>query len=99
MTIEEQAQLLNRIPYVEWDRTVRYDDGVEQATVYGWIRRGDGRADFVHVLFYQDGGALVSTSSVEHSLDIAEALGVEGHTDCERVENVYGDLVANAIHL
>lgn len=78
---------LNRVPFVQWDRFV--PSGRGGWTVYGWIGRADGRADFVLLDLdtYGDAEHFV-TSSAARSRDIAAALGWpdRGHVDCLRVE-------------
>lgn len=89
------AEVLNRAPFVRWDRfTVSPDDEVN---VYGWIDREDGRSDFVLVEFDVTEPAAVSygwtTSSAERSDELADLLYGEGliedgyrHLVCRRVE-------------
>lgn len=103
------VEAMNEAPDVRWDRVVQYADKLR---VYGWteLGRDDGRSDFVlldFVLGDQDGEPVVSsdflTSNAGLSTKLAEEAarcGVEGeHTDCERVEHLYGTAVPNAIRL
>lgn len=94
---EEIPSVLNRLPFVRWDRLV--DDG-DSVVVYGWIGRDDGRSDFVVATFRADSGEIF-TSSAERSAEIARLVtgSDDGHVECQRVEDVFGDLVDNAIRL
>lgn len=55
-TPEKIAEVLNRLPMVEWDRGIRAlgssgePDDVS-VIVYGWITRDDGHFDFVEITF------------------------------------------------
>ncbi len=89
-----RALILNKLPRVTWDRCISWD---RQMVAYGWIPRADGRADFVQVAFLwpdDPGASMLTTSSAEHSAEMTEALyGPGEHTDCERVEDVFCELV------
>lgn len=90
------AEVLNRAPFVRWDRfTVSPDDEVN---VYGWIDRDDGRSDFVLVEFDITEPADLSygwtSSSAEFSEELGRLLYGEGfdgngyrHLACQRVES------------
>lgn len=95
---DKAAAVLNKLPEVRWDRCVRR---MENMTAFGWIDREDGRADFVVVYIDHGGPWAYATSSAEFSRSISERLfGItEGHRDCERIEDVFGDLVPNKITL
>ena len=100
---DRRAEVLNRFPEVSWDRCA---GGREQFTAFGWIPRDDGRSDFVVLQFMEkpDGEedwCWEVTSSAKHSADFSRRLGFkpEEHSDCERVEIVFGDLVLGAIRL
>jgi len=108
-TLTRVAAALNRLPMVRWDRChlvtyLDYDEpGVE---VFGWIARQDGRSDFVLVEWMpwdEEDYFPFTTSSAEHSDRIAELLngerGAACHEACRRVEDVFGDLVHDAIRL
>lgn len=93
--LHERAELLNRLPFVRWDRCVDWGDGL---VVYGWISRPDGRADFVLFAFLwpdTPAEAHVWSSSAERTEEITRLLyGSEGtHTPCIRVADVFGRLV------
>lgn len=83
------AELLNRMPFVEWDRMTFSRDrqtGEMLVAVYGWIARDDSRSDFVVVLI--EHGIGFTTSSAERSEEIAQLLGLASvHVSCERVED------------
>lgn len=90
-------EMLNRFPEVRWDR---YTEAGKERCFYGWIERADGRFDFLEILFM---GAKVDsymTSSRQYSLDFYKRIygDEEGHIDCKRVENLFGDEV-NSIKL
>lgn len=105
MTREAIAAVLNRLPFVRWDRLVDAPttSGDHHVTsVYGWIARADCRSDFVLLEFASwDDTPGFATSSAERSAEIAELLyGAGGpHYPCQRVEDVFGDLVANKVAL
>lgn len=100
------AQRMNRLDAVgvQWDRCVLLDNS---GVVYGWIAREDGRSDYVELTFqwgetrdlddapvtWLAGG--VSTSSAKHSAQIATLMAGDdfAHTDCQRVEDVFGAMV------
>lgn len=104
------ADRMNRLDEVEWDRC---SFGESEGTAFGWIAREDGRADFVVLDFSWgettgfDGETVpwfavgTNTSSAVWSALIAERiLGPENsHRDCERVEDVLGDLVVRKVEL
>jgi SH3-like domain-containing protein len=95
---------MNRLPQVRWDRCSRNADG--QLCVFGWIGREDGRTDFAALCFLwpeDPEAALLLTSSAEHSAAMTAALygerALAHHTDCERVEDLFGDQVESRIVL
>jgi len=104
------AQRMNRLTEVKWDRCVIHDD---TAVAYGWIYREDEHADFVLLDFSWgeteglDGktipwiGVGFSTSSAIFSALINQRLrGDEApHKDCERIEDVFGELVDYKVKL
>lgn len=95
--IAESLNILGR-DIVTWDRCVVDPGGL--TIVYGWIERDDGRADFVVLQAWHDEDnkrvETFFTSSALYTRDLARNYrGTdEGHIDCERVEDVFGDLVA-----
>ena len=97
------AAQLARYPEVRWDRFAELPNGDGMA--FGWLDRDDDHADFVRIEWaaHPDGstGFGISTSSAEHSLEFAQRLYGPGaeHYDCQRVEDRFGDLVANVIRL
>jgi hypothetical protein len=91
MTPEAQAEILNRLPEVRWDRTAG-DDGRGFRTVFGWVDRpGSIRSDFVVVTFDGEDVAMV-TSSALHSEDFTARIfgDVGDHAPCVPVEVHYG---------
>jgi hypothetical protein len=108
-TAEQIADLMNLFPEVRWDRV----SGVrERFFVYGWLDREDGRADFANlILELHDDDSLThqfQTSSAERSEEFCRRLelycGAEpdspsDHAPCQRVEDLFGDLVPGAIAL
>lgn len=82
------ADTANQLPFVEWDRTVLMED-YGQAVLYGWIRRDDGRADFVVLQFWDDPDAVAwVTSSAEYSPTINDILTPElEHNPCRIAAN------------
>ncbi len=88
------AEQMNKLPEVRWDRCTVRDPGYV-ASAFGWIDRPDGRSDFVLVFFGERFGFV--TSSAEYTREISKRLlGTdEGHRDCQRIEDVMGDLVGN----
>lgn len=107
--LESAAGWLNRLPMVVWDRFVETDFGENDPglIVYGWIARGDGRADFVVMEIPLDGRTPgFTTSSATYSDEIHEllhpddeGLDVSEHNHCQRVEEVFGDLVLAKVEL
>jgi hypothetical protein len=90
----KRAEVLRRLTMVEWDRCTSSD--VDMA-VYGWIARSDGQRDFVMVVFIAGSPHPESfaTSSAKYSREIMRLLcgDDKGHIDCERVSDVFGDLL------
>lgn len=99
--IERHADVLNRLPFVCWDRYVEIPDG--DLDVYGWIDREDGRADFVILTFAEADPDFVgfTTSSSEHSEEIGRLIHGEDdaeHYPCQRVEHA-GVEIENVVRL
>lgn len=102
------AAVMNNVLRVRWDRAI---EGVEVLHLYGWVDRPDGRADFVMlgVEWRHRAGdgqpfeLFTMTSSADPALndELAKAIGVEpdDHADCQRIEEVFGGMVTNAIKL
>jgi hypothetical protein len=94
----EMASVMNLCPEVAWDRCTRRET---LWSAFGWIAREDGRHDYL--VIFVDGEGIVgsSTSSAELSRVFSERFFGHGrnHTDCERVEDVFGKLVHNKIEL
>jgi hypothetical protein len=88
---------MRALGFVQWDRFVEEPNAV---TVYGWIRRGDARADFVVLTSVPDGIGYL-TSSAAYSEAIGHLLrgsgGGETHALCQRVEDHAG--LTNVIRL
>jgi hypothetical protein len=98
---EEVARVLNLFPEVAWDRFIVNGDDL---TVYGWVARLDGRADFLILdAVLDDDGLRVgyTTSSAEMSAEFGRRLHGEGqpHYECQRVEAELGDLVPGCVRL
>ena len=98
------AEVLNRFPFVAWDRMI--DAPVEpdhrSVSVYGWIDRPDAHHDFLILTFCSwDDGVPYSTSSAARSEEINRILsGPDApHFDCERVEDVLGAQVHRKVVL
>lgn len=99
----ELAAIMNRLPFVRWDRFVEERTGVDGVgEAYGWIDRADRRADFVLIRWEYDLGGLgvgFTTSSAARTAEIRELLyageGALSHNECQRVDEHFGDLVAN----
>jgi hypothetical protein len=88
----EIAGYLNEFPEVTWDRWA--GDGVEHASVFGWVPREDGRQDFVLILLDGDGPWYINTSSAKYSAEFADRLfgsnpNRGGHGECKRVEHSF----------
>jgi hypothetical protein len=76
-------------PEVHWDRwTGDLDSSV---SIYGWLPRPDGRADFVLVLIDQEGPFRYHTSSAAMSEEIGRRLGFSPgqHNQCKRVADTW----------
>jgi hypothetical protein len=92
------AAAMNALPEVKWDRCTR---SPERCVAFGWISRGeDPRSDFVVLTFAPDTVAM-TTSSARYSREFARRLFGEAsaltHRDCERVADVFGDLVLHKV--
>lgn len=101
--MDEVASVLNSLEMVRWDRCVKREataDNPTRVTAYGWIDRDqDAYKDFV-VIFFSDHRPIgYTTSSAKWSAEISRRLFGEsqsaGHRECERIEDVFGDLVVN----
>jgi hypothetical protein len=102
------AAWLNHFPEVRWDRFI---DTGEQVSVYGWIDRDDGKADFLLMEFVRPEepeaagtmGVGYTTSSAEYSEVFFERIyhsEADEHFKCQRVEHAaFGALVSRAIRL
>jgi hypothetical protein len=106
IVIAEVAEILNRFPEVQWDRCTHYHWA--HYKVFGWLAREDGRSDFVLLEWTagetnEPAQTNLTTSSAEYSQEFGRRLHGEHpgrvHLPCERVEDVFGALVPNAIHL
>jgi hypothetical protein len=102
------SEACNRLDFVRWDRFITWDENgqVYSVHIYGWIDRDDGRADFVLLWFHDSWGwrpedCSATTSSSAYSERIQELLRgtAEGHIDCQRVDEHFGDLIANKVEL
>jgi hypothetical protein len=92
-TPEKIADYLNRLPQVEWDRSISAPvaETDVMTIVYGWIARDDGHFDFVQLEFASwspEPG--FSTSSAEHSSEMNRAIYGVGatHYPCVRVADI-----------
>lgn len=100
------ADILNVLPEVRWDRVAGTP---ERFLVFGWVdREKDLRSDFVALTVEPGLGELsyyLTTSSAERSTEFMQRIddhhGVSAeereHFPCQRVENIFGDLVPGAI--
>ncbi len=91
------ATLMNKLPEVRWDRCA---GDMDAGCVYGWLDRDDGRSDFV-LFSWRNGDFVTTTSSASFSPVISERIhgNTTGHKPCKRVEDVFGDMVANKVVL
>lgn len=73
--------ILNEFPEVMWDRFTGTTD--DELVVYGWIKRNDGRSDFL--VLYIQGMQVVRwvTSSARYSEVFSKRID---HNECKRVE-------------
>ena len=90
------AQVLNRIPFVEWDRAGGRTDWYG---VFGWIKRPEGGRDFVEVIFNHGAPVSFGTSSAEYSVRIDRILwpdrNAAGHSSCIPVSDLFQHAVRN----
>lgn len=95
---DEVYVTLNLFPEVMWDRYIETHTG---HIFYGWIKREDSHEDFMIVRFDAYGSPTeILTSSKKYSSDFASRLGWrEGHSDCDRVEDLEGSETLNCIKL
>ena len=104
----------NRLPFVDWDRFPSHrqtEDNTTRTsvTMYGWIRRDDGRSDFVVLAwFYID--EQQTPWSVTSSADRSEEIGrclysdqdwwkPEDHVHCQRVEDTFDGMIDRIVRL
>jgi hypothetical protein len=111
VTAEQRSKVaaaMNLLPFVRWDRFVTwsYEGGGTGLLVYGWVDREDGRSDFVTLQFesawgWEPSECSATTSSASYSREIQRLLrGTdEGHNDCQRVDEHFGDLVDRKVVL
>jgi hypothetical protein len=98
MGLDFVSEIMNRVfPEVRWDRCVLDELA---GCAYGWIDRPDARSDFV-LLRWDMRGVGFTTSSAAMSREFSVRMNghAEGHSDCERVEDVFGASVKNKIVL
>lgn len=94
-TPEKIAEVLNRLPMVQWDRGIRAPvEGTHEDTalvVYGWIERDDDHLDFVEVTFVTWSEQVGhTTSSARYSRAISILLdGADApHFPCVRIADI-----------
>lgn len=104
------AQVMNKAKCVRWDRCI---DGPDILRIYGWIDRPDGRADFVIIEAHRrtdvhrdevvapDCYLLSSNADPDINAELAKAIDLDlgNFTPCQRIEEVFGGMVTNAIKL
>lgn len=83
-------KVMNKLPFIKWDRYHYYKDTRPIITVFGWIDREDSYKDFVVLEFDTNKQLLyfIATSSAKYSKKISEILGSK-HFPCERVESTF----------
>jgi hypothetical protein len=95
---------MNAVHQVRWDRCIDAGGGILR--LYGWVDRVDDHADFVildalHSIYGLS--FLFATSSPDPSIsaEMAVAIGIsfDDHVSCQRIEQVFGGAVVNAIKL
>lgn len=86
--LAEIVEVCSRLELVKWDRLCSLENRVD---IYGWMKREDGRSDFVLLQFTDLSDPSlpvgIATSSAEYSAEMTEALygTTDGHAECERV--------------
>ena len=101
--IDYITELMNRLPFVRWDRYVHHAD-LDTIILFGWISRDDGKFDFDHFTYLTNNGNLgFTTSSKKYSAEISYLLynkSKEEHDEnmCKRIEIDFVD-VKNSIRL
>ena len=85
MNIDEIAEILELLDFVNWDRL--FGD-IEEPVIFGWIDRDDNKKDFV-VLDFTQYPTWFATSSKKYSKEIGKLLEHKEHSDCERVEDYF----------
>jgi hypothetical protein len=110
------AHYANRLPFVTWDRfTSHTEDNPDgdakyvAVTMYGWIGRDDGRADFVILAWFyidQQQFPWSVTSSADRSEEISRLLYHDQgwwkpgeHVPCQRVEGTFDEMVDRIVRL
>jgi hypothetical protein len=102
--IKQMIELeIKKLPFVMWDR---FHETKESVVAFGWIEREDNYKDFV-VLFWDHPTEIdifntqwdfgFTTSSAKYSKEIAELLSIDGHADCQRIEDI--SEISNVIRL
>lgn len=86
---------LRKFPEVLWDR---WAGEFDRMVVFGWIKRADGKHDFLTLKMLSGQVVEFATSSAVLSEVFAKRLGfTEGHLPCKRVENDFDEV--GAIHV
>ncbi len=78
--------ILNKLPEVTWDR---YSKGDGYICFFGWLDRKDQHKDYVEVTVWDDSDVSISTSSAKYSKEFSKRLGLDNHSDCLRVEDLF----------
>ena len=77
-------KVLKQFTEVKWDRFVAKENWVR---VFGWIKRKDGKRDFLVIDFLSSVVMDFCTSSAKYSKLFSERLNFK-HTDCKKVKNL-----------
>ncbi|MDE2020477.1 MAG: hypothetical protein KGJ13_09100 [Patescibacteria group bacterium] len=82
----EIQNVLNKFPEVSWDR---WAGEFDLCIIFGWIKRDDGRNDFILLKFTDGSPDMIATSSSKYSKEFSARLNFEGHENCKRVERTW----------
>lgn len=104
--IRPLAEVMNAIERVRWDRCIPDKNCL---AIYGWVERPDRHADFAVLEAYMPERPvepaklywITSSPDMDLEREVAAALGlaINDGIVCQRIEEVFGGTVPNAIRL
>lgn len=89
------TKAMQALPEVAWDRWFGELSDPLGIGVFGWVKRFDGKSDFVLLCVDTDGVSMLATSSAEYSAEFSRRLIPHAkHGDCKRVEDAFPNVRA-----